>query len=347
MPCLCRWVSVLLAIVSAVGGSHANECGHACNGGARVTTNPLKGLPELPKTYWSWPIQAPYLDNSTVADGVVKDYVRITGGLSPSDMSDPAVVRTAVQLITQADAETKSKRKATLGLNFGCLPGCPRDPTLCNATCEADGVASFTATLNNATGNLAEVNKELGTAVEIGSVMFDCESWEWSTSGPKATAEFRHQMTRKNELTYNVTRKLLPQALIVNYAYGAVEWRPETPAADCEAANLAAAAGSKDRLAELQLPRGWCVRTAYTFQERYSPQVPFSVSLYELPEPQLTSKHNHAFIGSMAPRWSSLSGWYYVVSFNEVAALQGICSCSRRRWLLRTRHPRRVLSCLI
>ena len=85
----------------------------------------------------------------------------------------------------------------------------------------------------NATGNLAAANRELGAHVEIGSVMFDCESWEWSTSGPKASAEFRTQMTRKNELTYNATRRLLPRALIINYAYGAVEWRPDTPTAAC------------------------------------------------------------------------------------------------------------------
>ena len=295
-----RALAVGLVLVGVQGRRprRLNECGESlpthphpapggCNGGHRVTANVLKGLPELPKTFWTWPIGTPYLDNATVADGLIVDYTRITGGLSPGGMSNPATVRTAVQIIMKADAASKTKRKATIGLNAGCLPGCPRDPTLCNATCEAAGVAKFTATLVNATGNLAAANRELSAHVEIGSVMFDCESWEWSTSGPKASAEFRTQMTRKNELTYNATRRLLPRALIINYAYGAVEWRPDTPTAACVAANTAAA-GSKSALAALDLPSGWCVRTAYTFKEHYSKSVPFSVSLYELPEPQLT-----------------------------------------------------------
>ena len=63
-----------------------------------------------------------------------------------------------------------------------------------------------------------------------------------------------------------------------------MEWRPEQGTSDCQAAN-AAAAGSTSNLS---IPAGWCVRTAYTFEERYADDVPFSVSLYEVPEPQLT-----------------------------------------------------------
>ena len=280
---------LLLALLLLGRPAGAGECGkgwpHPCDGKAHVTINPLKGLPELPKTYWTWPIGAPYLDNLTVSDGLVTDYIRITGGISPGDMSSPATVKTAVQLISRADAASKTGRKATIGLNLGCLPGTTRgDPTACNATCEAAGVATFTSQLQNWTATLAAVNKELGTAVKIGSVMFDCESWEWSNT---STDEFKTQMTRKNELTFNATRQLLPNALVILYAYGAVEWRPGTDPTNCAQAN-AAAAGSAAAAAGLPIPKGWCVRTAYTFDERYSPEVPFSISLYELPEPQLT-----------------------------------------------------------
>ena len=49
----------------------------------------------------------------------------------------------SIKLIAAADAlGGAGGRKATLGLNYGCLSGCPRNPTLCNATCRADGAAS-------------------------------------------------------------------------------------------------------------------------------------------------------------------------------------------------------------
>ena len=48
---------------------------------ARIEMNPLKGLAPLQKVHHSWPIPAEYLSDASPAflDGVMHDYVRITG----------------------------------------------------------------------------------------------------------------------------------------------------------------------------------------------------------------------------------------------------------------------------
>ena len=74
------------------GNQVTRQCSAAANNGRghRVTANVLKGLLELPKTYWTRPIGAPYLNNATVTDSLMVDYARITGGL-PSTSPTVAV----------------------------------------------------------------------------------------------------------------------------------------------------------------------------------------------------------------------------------------------------------------
>ena len=60
-------------------------CGHPnCDGGKPLRVNPLKEIPPLTKVHYSWSIYPPYLDNLTVADSALVDYVRITGSLTPT-----------------------------------------------------------------------------------------------------------------------------------------------------------------------------------------------------------------------------------------------------------------------
>eukprot|EP00666_Eupelagonemidae_sp_cell4sb_P002466 gene2466-13446_t len=63
-----------------------------------VRSNPLKDLAPLPKVHHSWPLPFAYLNNSDPGylDGVVHDYVRITGSCPISLVADSRVGTAAV-----------------------------------------------------------------------------------------------------------------------------------------------------------------------------------------------------------------------------------------------------------
>ena len=288
-------VALLAALPS--GGAQCPPT-HPCAGGAHITVNPLRGLPPLPKPHWSWPIPKQYVTNDSVADDVVADYVRITGGLSHNFYDLPSA-RVAVQICSKAARMPggHGPRAPSIGLNFGCIPGC-YGVDAANATCEAAGMAKFNASLRASVDALAAANREAGTSVRVGAVMIDCESdvW-WENSSPAHVAG----VTRRNELLYNATREVLADkgTLVLFYAYGAAEWVPDRPEANCTVHARAVSA-------RLALPRGWCIRPAFTYGEHWG-DVPLSPPLYMLPEPVLTReqfRHTAQAAASRGGAWA-------------------------------------------
>eukprot|EP01045_Picozoa_sp_COSAG04_P035509 COSAG04_NODE_8230_length_1004_cov_1.587845_2_plen_126_part_00 len=121
------------------------------------------------------------------------------------------------------------------------------------------------------------------------------QKFSWATSSPQARID---AITRKNELAYNTTRAVftdtdvriafydrgkraillasaLPSAKSAANRAGAVHWRPELNKTVC-----AAPIGP--------LPRGWCMRTGFSFKERFEASSPFTISLVR-PLPSLRS----------------------------------------------------------
>ena len=191
-----------LLLAHLLGGRAQCPPNHPCAGGAHITVNPLRGLPPLPKPHFSWSIPSQYLSNDSVADGVVVDYVRITGGLS-HNLADAASAHVAVQICAKAAKMPGAHPRApSIGLNFGCIPGCYGVPAD-NSTCEGPGMDRFRASLRASADALATANREAGTSIVVGAVMIDCESdvW-WANSSPAHVAG----VTRRSELLHNATR---------------------------------------------------------------------------------------------------------------------------------------------
>lgn len=293
----------------AVGAPHG--CGHpSCDGGHPLRVNPLRSLAPLPKVHYSWAIYPPFLDNATVADGAVVDYVRITGALTPTDQLKTAhEAITAVSICSKAsamegclkvrDADGSTRcRQATITLSMSCLPGdcLAHAGTAAFATCAADGARALRATLTAAQHALAAANAALRANVSVGAVTYDCESLIWDTDTPPASLA---ALTTINELTYNTTRLVFPQrseTRVLLYGFGGVSWMPTVPhpsPADnphcdraCRACNTTWHRAGGGGAAPL--PLGWSIPSAYyTYRERFLTSVPYSPALYAVAEPEL------------------------------------------------------------
>jgi hypothetical protein len=143
-----------------------------------------------------------------------------------------------VDVCGRATKASTSGRQVGIGLNYGCListaygnvgkngtgPG-----TGCNASCEAAGIATFTARLKMWRAGIDDANTALGFCVPVVAVMFDCEtftvgSFDVIKNGQVAIGG----VTRHNELMFNATRAVFPSTntTILNYDYGQAEWWP-------------------------------------------------------------------------------------------------------------------------
>ena len=111
----------------------------ACGGTAGTTqalvqSNPLKGLKELQKVHHSWPIPANFLQSSdpSFSDGVMHDYVRISGACSLSlEALNRTLLNTCVE-ICDAVASARTGAPPTITVNYSpwyhAFPG--KDPTV-------------------------------------------------------------------------------------------------------------------------------------------------------------------------------------------------------------------------
>eukprot|EP01046_Picozoa_sp_COSAG06_P082491 COSAG06_NODE_29507_length_555_cov_0.901316_1_plen_118_part_01 len=102
-----RPAAVAAAVALPLMVSSPHGCGDhpSCDGHSPLTVNPLKNLAPLPKTHYSWAIYPPFMDNASVADGALVDYVRITGALTPTDtLQTTHGARTAVAICAKASS---------------------------------------------------------------------------------------------------------------------------------------------------------------------------------------------------------------------------------------------------
>ena len=78
----------------------------------------LKALPALPKRFFSGPVGGIYLENETVADGVLVDYVRITGGFTVSQPTDATAMEFAVGVCARAGQRHEGGRAGQIGVQL-------------------------------------------------------------------------------------------------------------------------------------------------------------------------------------------------------------------------------------
>jgi hypothetical protein len=232
------------------------DCGAA---GAVMTMNPLKNLSALPKTHYSWPIPVQYLASSApdFIDGLMHDYVRITGACSLTlDASTGGLNRSALSVCAEiCDAVAPARLAAelpapTINVNYSPwykhFPG--TDPTV-GGTAEQAELASYAAVL-------AELKAWLPAAgtgqTTLGAVLLDSEKFKYTSSSSPA---YRQALTRKHDLIWNATRVSFPTVRIELYDRGAVSKWDTAPT--------------------------WAVSPYYTLEERGES---LSLSLYTVPE---------------------------------------------------------------
>ena len=263
-----------------------------------VTSNPLRGLPRLPKPHYSWPLPGTFLADVAHADGVLVDFGRVTGSL-PLDLTYMAaadqgwaMIKTAVQGCHLA-MRLQPGTTCTLAVNYSpwlTWPNAGHEPdptlkgacpsataaTLCPA--EAQELHHYTAGLTNVSHWLDLANEELGATVRIGALLIDSEIFESDWWFPP---RYKAAVTRKHELIYNASRAHFPdesECSVLFYAYGAVSRSPPSWAG--------VAPPGADPLRE-GLPLGWRRDNRFTLDEQLGGS-PFTVPLYSVPELQET-----------------------------------------------------------
>ena len=260
--------------------------------GAAVLSNPLRGLPALPKPHHSWGIDALYFTNESFADGVLHDYVRITHSapiqygcdnpLGPTSRcgscgDNASCVIGAVIACARATAANNGTIEAKLAINWSPwtheFQGGADPTSTAGEQADLDAYSSYLTRLKR---SIAAANVKAGTAVQVGVVMLDSERFNWATG---STPEYIAALTRKNELVYNATRRMFPSldVKIVFYDRGAVHSYPEMNTTEC-IPEL-----SPGRPVASNLPPGFCVAAGFSYRERFDKGDPFATSLYALP----------------------------------------------------------------
>lgn len=220
-----------------------------------VRTNPLKGLKPLPKVHYSWPFPPQYLNTSDPAflDGLMLDYVRISGGCALGVSTiQPIPVSTCVKLCMASNTARSAANlpKATITLNYSPwyekFPG--NDPTLTGAA-EVAELAFYRDQLTTLQKLISAAD---GDGVGLGAVLLDSEKFHFIDNSSKI---FKDALTRKHNLIWNVTQEVFPGVRVEMYDRGATEkW--DTSA-------------------------NWSTVPLYTLQESGTS---YGVSLYTIPE---------------------------------------------------------------
>lgn len=226
MPWYYTTVALLLALARAAAGPHtldgAARCPLDSDSEAHVTINPLKDLAPLQKVHFSWPLPPRYLASSSpdFLDGLVHDYVRITGSCNlnlgnTQHCRQPTaddLNRTMLDVCAEICEAVAAKRAAaklppptvSVGYSpwYACFPG--NDPTVAGPA-EAAELAMYRTML-------ADVRAWLPTAgngtTKLGAVLLDSEKFKFTSS---STVAYRGALTRKNDLIWNLTREVFPE----------------------------------------------------------------------------------------------------------------------------------------
>lgn len=183
-----------------------------------VRMNPLKGLAPLQKSHHSWGLPNYYLNSSsTFVDGVVYDYVRITGSCSVNLIDVTAFAVESCVMICKAVAAARKKagvQAPSIAVNwspwYSYFPG--NDPAVTGAA-EAKEMSYYKAKLTELQKWLGPANQKLVTAFLI-----DEEKWDAGV-GSAATVK---AATRKADLVYNATMAAFPGVRYEMYNRGAV-----------------------------------------------------------------------------------------------------------------------------
>lgn len=183
-----------------------------------VRMNPLKELAPLQKLHHSWGLPNYYLNSSaTFIDGVMYDYVRITGSCSIALVdATPSAVQSCVTICKAVAAARKAAGVAppSIAVNWSpwyeYFPG--NDPTVTGAA-EAKEMAFYKENLKELQEWLGPENQKLVTAFLI-----DEEKWDAGV-GPVATV---NAANRKADLVYNATMAAFPGVRYEMYNRGAV-----------------------------------------------------------------------------------------------------------------------------
>jgi hypothetical protein len=265
--------------------------------GAGLLTNPLKGLPALPKYHHQSGEYNFNIYNSSYADNVIFDITRITGaaplelgyannaghGGNPSgDAKNYLKVLGAVTACAKVSA--LGGRKAVISMNWDpwMWRYKKRDPIpTAGEKEELDFMANQSALYNDM---IARANKAIGAHVRVGAVVIDSEQFIWP-GYPDAipTPQYWDAVARKNKLIWDATRTLYPmvnKSSIVWYSRGGVFWKPYLNQSQCDNGRAALQSGV--------LPAGYCMGTDVAIDPSFDKSSPFAVSLYALGEPERT-----------------------------------------------------------
>ena len=200
-------------LCARVGGACSNTTAvPTCCLHLALTTNDLKGLPPLPKPHYSWPIPDGYLNAShAFLDGLIADFVRITGGCSISvEGATQATVETCVQL-----CQASRWPGRCIGLNYSPYFG--RAPHYRN---ESGG--RYPRLLASLRGWLHEANRRAtpqtaGAAVGVGALLLDSETIDCNTAVfPRAVEQLNY--------IYDASVAAFPDASVEWYNRGGVAY---------------------------------------------------------------------------------------------------------------------------
>eukprot|EP01052_Picozoa_sp_SAG31_P005379 SAG31_NODE_236_length_19594_cov_7.018620_5_plen_412_part_00 len=242
-----------------------------------VSSNPLRGLPALPKPHYSWPLPGLFLADVGHADGVLVDFARVTHSI-PLDLTYMAGQNKGWEMVAVAvEACHRAGPNCTLAINYSPWQNWPNandepDPTLRGAAEEAE-LAHFRTSLSNTTHWIRVANAELGANVRVGALLLDSEIFEADYWFPPS---YYDAVSRKHELIYNCSISAFPKATTLFYAYGAAHrityrWGgPEPPKPDPLRRGL---------------PAGWRRDNRFTLREHLGGS-PFTTELYSVPEQQ-------------------------------------------------------------
>ena len=229
-----------------------------------VQTNPLKDLAPLPKVHHSWGLPSRYLNTSDPAyiDGLLHDYVRITGSCSIPLVADGYVEVMARSCVAICEATAAARKaaglpRAVISALYSPWERIGSDPTVTGAAEQAE-LAAYRQLL---TGLHKWVG---GDPAVVGAVLLDQEAFSLVCPGNSGC----DALTRKNDLIFNLTRSIFPGVRIEMYDRGAVSSTDRWDHFCGEATGCS-------------VPDAYDRPYHYTLQELGSS---FGASLYQLPE---------------------------------------------------------------
>ena len=193
---------------------------HGCT---LVHINPLKGLKPLRKPHLSWPFPALYLNSSAAGflDGLLHDYVRITGGCSidAGTLAVAGAVETCVALCAATAASRAAANLPPSVVVFNYSPWYAKfpgtDPTVTGAPEKAE-LEYYSEQLQA----VASVLRQSGAAVQLGAILLDSEKFNTKTVN---TTAFRAALTRKHDLVWNLSHAVFPGVRVELYNRGSSE----------------------------------------------------------------------------------------------------------------------------